>query len=189
MSLIYRLVKGSPLNWIEIDSNFRELENRILDNQIPDRNGNYGKFLSTDGAHLSWQPISKIQDSYPRGEIEVKFETVTEAFAAVNAAIDVLETGITGFKNVKLFTPEQRLLITNNQATLPVPAIGGMVWGRAELFSDETENIIMMEVTVQNDANTIYFYPEDEVNGYYCVVSYLVEDAPVVPVVGTTLAI
>lgn len=180
MSLIYRLVKGSPLNWIEVDSNFRELENRIISNQIPNRTGNQGKFLSTDGTNLNWQPISKILDFYTCEETDAKF-------GVVNTAIDTLETevtgltGLTGFKNVKLFTPEQRLLITNNQATLPVPAIGGMVWNRAELFSDATENIIMMEVTVQNDANTLYFYPDDAVNNYYCVVSYLVEDVPVVP--------
>jgi hypothetical protein len=173
MSLIYRLVKGSPLNWIEVDSNFRELENRILYNQIPDRTGNQGKFLSTDGNNLSWQTIGKILDFYTCEETDAKFNDI-------NTSIDALKTEATGSKNVKLFTPEQRLLITNNQATLPVPAIGGMVWNRAELFSDATENIVMMEVTVRNDANTLYFYPEDNVNGYYCVVSYLVEDTSVV---------
>ena len=67
-----------------------------------------------------------------------------------------------------------KLGITNNTATLPVDALGGVINDIAMVFKDtQTGVFVEYTCTTAPDGLSVIFDPEDHLNGYTCIVSYL----------------
>lgn len=75
----------------------------------------------------------------------------------------------------KLITTK-RLLIIDNQAVLPYEVIGDIVHNMALVYdSEDLNDRVITEYTCSVDKHFLKFDEEDELDGKYCVVSYLAE--------------
>ena len=66
-----------------------------------------------------------------------------------------------------------KLPVVQNKAKLPSACVGDIVFNMAQMFSSSDSMVIMKEVLVSTDGSNVVFKNEDEVNGMFCVVSYL----------------
>ena len=82
-----------------------------------------------------------------------------------NPTSSILDLSKTTLKTVKL-------LIEDNIVVLPSPSIGDIVWNMAAIFETAESTTIISEVTVTTNGLQVYFEPDDNVNGNYCVLSY-----------------
>lgn len=85
-------------------------------------------------------------------------------------------SGVSRVENSILKTTEY-LLIEDNKAITPSKIIGDIVWGMALIFDETRPNVIVNRVTCKAsiDCKSIEFDTEDNLNGFFCVVTYLTE--------------
>lgn len=83
------------------------------------------------------------------------------------------EAGVNSIENSRLITTN-RLSIKEDKALLPSQSIGDIVFNIGFIF-DNSKDDVFMEGTCRSSTDGLYveFDKEDNLNGKYCVVSYL----------------
>lgn len=138
--------------------------------------------LPKDTTYLNQEVYTIVYDDpYDMNDILTGFippETNSYFDTVILERIKEMQTAIELLNTRKLYTIE-RTLIENNMIKLPYNAIGTIVHDSALIYlnNDINDRIIMLEVTctVNNNNNNVIFDIEDDLNGYYAVVTYLAE--------------